>query len=122
MSVSHLEGERRKQRAFERFGTCEPYCGPCGEGDWRCLELHHVADQGGGKTTVILCANCHRKVSDAHKDHLRHGDPTEPFLNEVGRFLLGLAELLKLAADRLAVFGRELIERARLIDQSGEAA
>ena len=38
------------------------------------------------------------------------------------RFLLGLADLLKLAADRLIEFGRELIERARVCTPLGGPA
>lgn len=122
MKDSNLEQERRRQRAFERFGTTEPRCAHCGEDDWRCLELHHIADQGSGKTTVILCANCHRRASDLQKDHPRPGPPTDPFLHEVGRFLYGLADLLKLAAEKLIEFGRKLIERACAPAPSGEAA
>jgi hypothetical protein len=121
MTYENIEHERRRQRAFERFGTCEPCCTLCPQDDWRCLELHHVADRGGGTVTVALCANCHRIVSDQHKDHPRQPDPYDPFLNEVGRFLLGLAELLRIAAEKLFEFGRELIERARVAAQSGEA-
>jgi hypothetical protein len=122
MKDKDLEFERRRQRAFERFGTAEPRCALCGEADWRCLELHHIADHGSGETTVTLCANCHRKPSDLQKDHPRPGPPADQFLNEVGRFLLGLADLLRLAADKLIEFGRELIERACGAASSGEAA
>jgi hypothetical protein len=119
MDPKDLELERRKQRRLEKLGTQHPCCSVpgCGETDWRCLELHHIADHGCDPQTVILCANCHRKISDAQKDHSPHDDAADPFLESVGRFLLGLAELLKLTIDSLVRFGEALIHRA-----SGETA
>lgn len=114
MTCDDMEFERRRQRAFERLGTNEPRCAICGYDDWRCLELHHIADGGSGKTVMIVCANHHRIISDAHKDHPPHFVPADPLLYEIGRFLCGLAELLKLAVLKLMEFGRELIERARV--------
>jgi len=117
MDPKDLEQERRKQRRLERLGTQHPICVTCGETDWRCLEVHHIVDCDGKSATVILCANCHRKVTDAQKGHPPHSTVADPLLESIGRFLLGLAELLKLAVDQLMTFGEALINRA-----CGEAA
>ena len=61
--------ERRKQKALERLGTNTPVCVLCGETNWRCLELHHIAGQALDGTLAIVCRNCHRKLSDMQKDH-----------------------------------------------------
>ena len=112
MSIDDLEQEMRKQRRLEKLGSQNPFCVVCGERDWRCLELHHIADHGCDPTTVILCANCHRKQTDAQKNHPPHIDGADPLLEAAGRFLLGLAELMKLLIEKLYEFGTALIERA----------
>lgn len=113
MRKDELARERRRQRAFERLGTDTPRCGVCGETDWRCQEAHHVAGQRHDAATVVLCANCHRKATDAQKDHPPPVVDGDALLECVGRFLLGLADLLGLVIERLAEFGNALIERAR---------
>jgi hypothetical protein len=112
MENRDLAEECRKQRRLERLGTQHPICATCGETDWRCLEIHHIVDCDGKSATVILCANCHRKVTDSQKNHPPHSAAADPFLESVGRFLLGIAELLKLAVAQLIVFGEALIKRA----------
>ncbi len=116
MSETKSDGrdcERRRRQAYERLGTTTPTCGECGETDWRCLEAHHVAGERYGGGRVILCRNCHRKTSDPQKDHPESLDATPSWLERIGHFLLGLADLLALAVEKLQAFGRELIERAR---------
>ncbi len=120
MTDKELAREIREQRRLERLRSNNPLCGECGEADSRCLELHHVADHGCDKATVILCRNCHRKVTDDQKDHPAFDPDADPMLHAIGRFLLGLADLLKLAVEKLAAFGAALIERAAL--QAGEGA
>lgn len=112
MTDKELAGEIRKQRRLEKLGSNAPLCGECGEGDWRCLELHHVADFDCDDGTVILCRNCHRKVSDDQKGHPGFDPSADPMLQTIGRFLLGLADLLRLAVEKLAEFGLALIQRA----------
>ena len=121
MSSNNFDQERRKQRALERFGTNHPICAGCGWDDWRGLELHHIAGKDSDPTTVILCGNCHAGMTDAQKDYPPRGQVADPFLDQVGRFLLGLAELLKLAVEKLFEFGLELIARARTTAHDGEA-
>ncbi len=119
MDKKELAREVRKQRRLEKLGSNSPLCGECGEPDWRCLELHHVADFDCDDGTVILCRNCHRKVSDDQKDHPDFDPAADPMLHAIGRFLLGLADLLKLAIEKLTEFGLALIERAS--PEAGEA-
>ena len=69
--VNEIELRRatRRQRAIERLGTRNPKCAHCGEADPLALELHHIAGQAYDRATVIVCRNCHRKLSDLQKDH-----------------------------------------------------
>lgn len=112
MTDKELARETRKQRRLEKLRSNSPMCGECGECDWRCLELHHVADFDCDDGTVIVCRNCHRKVSDDQKDHPAFDHASDPMLHAIGRFLLGLADLLRLAIEKLTAFGLALIERA----------
>jgi hypothetical protein len=114
--------EKRKQRRLEKLGSNDPICCLCGIDDWRVLEIHHVADCDAESVTVVICANCHKIVTDAQRDHPPHGEVADPFLERVGRFLLGLAELLKVAVETLFAFGKALIERARQAPHEGAAS
>ena len=114
MNKQELAREQRKQRRCEKLGTNEPHCGICPETDWTCIELHHVADHGRDETTVLLCRNCHRKVSDSQKDHPPLNPNTDTMLDRIGHFLLGLADMLRVIVERLYAFGLALIERAAL--------
>lgn len=116
-----LAKERREQLRLEKLGTDNPVCGTCPERDWRCLELHHVADYGRDDLTVIVCRNCHRKLSDDQKDHPAFNPNADPQLDRIGHFLLGLADLLKLIFERLYIFAHMLIERAALAEKDGAA-
>jgi hypothetical protein len=120
VTESELKREQRKQRRLEGLGTNDPHCCQCGEDDWRCLELHHAADFGCDSTTVIACRNCHRKLSDIQKDHPPFDPNADPVLHAIGRFLLGLADMLERIFEKLRVFGELLIERAAVI--SGAAS
>jgi hypothetical protein len=93
--------ETRRQNAFERLGTDHPICACCGETDWRCMELHHLEGKDFGDTLIIVCRNCHRKLSDVQKDHPpRFGEP--PKSNESFAHLLhGVADALSLIANKL---------------------
>lgn len=114
MDKMELAREVRKQRRLERLGTNEPRCGTCGETDDRCLEKHHVADHGRDEATVLVCRNCHRKVSDDQRDHPPFDRASDPTLDAIGHFLLGLADLLRIIIEKLYVFGRTLIERGKI--------
>jgi hypothetical protein len=108
-----LAAEARKQARLEKLGTNEPRCGTCGETDWRCMEQHHVADLGRDEATVLICRNCHRKVSDDQRDHPAPDPKADPLLDRIGHFLLGLADLLILIVAKLTEFGNALIAKAK---------
>jgi hypothetical protein len=104
--------EARKQRRLEALGTNEPVCAMCAETAWQCMELHHVAGQHHDETTVLLCLNCHRKVSDDQKSLPPFDPEADPIIAAIGQFLLGLALLFRRIIEALEKFGRELIERS----------
>ncbi len=107
---SDTNNERMKQRALQRLGSDQPACATCGEPDWRCLERHHVAGRAYDESTVILCRNCHRKLSDPSEN--RNAPADSPLLERIGRYLLGLAALLLLLAAKLKTFGDDLLAAA----------
>ncbi|MCW4463109.1 hypothetical protein OK349_15450 [Sphingomonas sp. BT-65] len=108
-----LKREARKQARLEALDSNDPACAMCGESDWRCMELHHVAGQQHDAAVVCLCRNCHRKVSDDQRDYppIARGDP---MLDSIGRFLRGLADMLRVIVERLYAFSALLIEQAAL--------
>lgn len=114
LTEAEMQRETRRQKAFARLGTENPICVCCGETDWRCMELHHLEGKDFGKTLVCVCRNCHRKLSEAQKDHTRSASPGKPPLSgeSVGRLLQGLADLLMLIAEKLWEYGAYLIEQA----------
>ena len=117
-----IRHEIRRQRALDRLGTNTPRCTHCGECNPHCLEAHHIAGKAFDDETVIVCRNCHRKLSDEQKDHPgRASTPPDP-LDRMGHFLLGLADLFRMLVGRLEEFGRDLIARAaKMAAQNTEA-
>jgi len=109
---SEDEEKRLKQKALERLGSDHPRCVLCGEGDWRCLELHHLAGRSYDETAVILCRNCHRKQSDPANNTRAPTDP--PLLERIAQFLLGLATFLAMLATKLKECGSQLLEAAKV--------
>jgi methionyl-tRNA synthetase len=108
-----LQREIRKQRALERLNSDNPRCIYCGEADWRCLESHHIAGRAYDEERAVVCRNCHRKLSDMQRDHpvaLESEEP--PYLEKIGHFLLGLADLLEMLIEKLREYGMVLIEAA----------
>lgn len=113
MPKFNADKERRKQARLAKLGSNNPICGDCGEKDWRCLEAHHVTDYGRDETTVCLCRNCHRKVSDDQKDHPPFDPNADPVLDRIGHFLIGCADMLRIIIERLYEFGLLLIDMAK---------
>lgn len=114
MNEDELRREVRKQRRLEKLGTNEPRCGMCGENDWRTFDQHHVADHDRDETTVLACANCHRKITDDQKDHPPLSKTADSVLDAIGHFLLGLADMLRIILPKLREFGLALIARAKV--------
>ena len=121
MTDNELKRETRKLRRCEQLGTNEPHCGMCGHTDWRCIELHHVADHNCDDTTVLLCRNCHRQMSDAQRDQPLFDPNADIMLHTVGRFLIGLADMLRAIVEKLYEFGLALIDRAATTPAVGDA-
>jgi hypothetical protein len=109
----NVASERRRQSALERLGVNNPKCIYCDECDPRCLELHHIAGKKNDPTTIIVCRNCHRKLSDLQKDHPPQTERPRNAMEEIGRFLLGLADIFELLIKKMREFGRELIDGAK---------
>jgi hypothetical protein len=98
--------DARLHRLYRRRGTLMaaigqpgssewPSCTVCGEADIRCLEAHHFAGRCDD-AQVIVCANCHCKLSDMQYDNT-------PWINThtTSRRFYGLADLLRLMAEGL---------------------
>jgi hypothetical protein len=120
MSEREKEYETLRQNAFQRLGTDHPICCGCAETDWSLMELHHLEGEAFGGTLVIVCRNCHRKLSGTQKTHPGKLGPAPTTLEKIGHFLLGLVDLLLLLAAKLLEFGEYLIEYARTSERNGK--
>ncbi len=118
---------KKLRKAIERLGDDNPQCAHCQETDPACLqrhtvlERHHIAGKQYAEATIIECANCHAKLSDAQKDHpprINNEPPTT--FERIGHLLVGLADLLRLAAAKLDEVGRSLIQYA--VDTAAKCA
>ena len=122
MNTKELAKEKRRQNRLEKLGTQRPVCCRCGEHDDRCLEAHHIAGRAYTDDTVIVCRNCHRKLSDAQKDHPQQWADDPSMLERIGHFLLGLADFFILLAKKLTEFGLWLIEHGGLAIEAWKEA
>jgi hypothetical protein len=104
--------EDRLEKQYRRLGTREPLCVGCAESNPFCLELHHLAGQKYHGDLAIVCRNCHRKLTDQQQEHEGSLSP-KPWADSVtiGRYLLGLADLLLMVVNALRDFGKHLIGR-----------
>ena len=107
--------DERLERQFRRLGTRTPSCVCCAEDNPFCLGLHHIGERAHHDGLAIVCRNCHRKLTDPQKDRFEV-DCADPQTERLGRYLCGLADLLRMIADALAAFGARLLG----LDQSGE--
>ncbi len=73
--------------------------------------MHEPAGRAYDELGVILCRNCHRKLTDPRDNAARPTQP--PLLERVGRLLLGLGALFTLLGARLKDLGHELLEAAQ---------
>jgi hypothetical protein len=114
MKKRYLDPEDREEQRLRKLKTRTPVCVHCNESDSRCLERHHIAGKKHHEDTVILCRNCHRKLSDQQFDHA-------PFLNAVRKgdvvtiasYLLGLRDLLAPVVETLPEFVDSLINQSK---------
>lgn len=121
--------EARYRKACERLGTDEPQCLLSDETSPYAIELHHVAGREFDEEVIPLSLNHHARVSDAQKDHPAKIDDCVNPLENIGHFLLGLGDLVAIAAEdhhdyrlhnflmylrwKLQEIGTRLIELAR---------
>jgi hypothetical protein len=109
---AELRRAARRERAYERLGARNPICPRCGETDPLVLEKHHLAGQAYSNDTVIVCRNCHRKLSDLQKDHPEKiADPADE-LETIAHSLLGVADLSEFLIDKFRDFAQQLLKRA----------
>lgn len=100
--------EARAQARQDRLGP-DARCVLCGESDTRCLERHHVAGQHFANTLVVVCRNCHRKLSDDQRDHPPPSAADPPLLERFAHWLMGVADLLQDLADAMRAWGKLLL-------------
>ena len=112
MDENDADYETRRQQAFARLGSDDPRCVVCGEDDWRCLELHHLAGQAYDDQLVILCRNCHRKQSAPWTNEKSPAKP--PMMEVIGHWLAGLVALLRQLAMKGQAFADTLFEGAKV--------
>lgn len=114
MAKQGLDCDDRLERQYRRLGTRNPVCVSCGEADPYCLELHHLAGEKHHDDVAIVCRNCHRKLTRQQRDHEPQGISSDNApLATIGRYLLGLADLLLMLVETLREFGKQLMEYAR---------
>lgn len=109
MTKEELERERRLQVAYERLGSMTPKCLDCSETNPHCLELDHVAGRKFHRDTVILCLNCHRKRTELQRGAPKPIGGVPSQLENIGQYLLGVANFLAMIVARLQEFGLFLI-------------
>jgi hypothetical protein len=107
---SNTDRDDRLEKQYRRLGTREPICVGCAESNPFCLELHHLAGQKYYGDLAIVCRNCHRKLTDQQHDH-ESSSPQNSNVESVtiGRYLLGLADLLLMIVNALRDFGKHLM-------------
>ena len=111
MRRRRLTYNERLERQYQRLGTRTPLCVGCGYGNPFCLELHHLGGQKHHQDVSIVCRNCHRELTNRQHDHPEQKEATSVSVPEaIGRYLLGLCDLLVLILNTLREFGRWLIE------------
>jgi len=108
MDVKELEREKRRQAQLERLGTNTPRCVICGEDNPSCLELHRIPGRKFGNELAIVCRNCHRKLSDAQKDHPHPETDPPSFGERIVHFLHGLADLFEQFGPQLRKMAKQL--------------
>jgi hypothetical protein len=112
MPIDKPDAEDRLEQRYRKLGTRTPSCVCCGYDDPLALELHHIAGQKHHDDLSIVCRNCHRRLSDQQLDHPEDVAGQDTTLAAISHYLMGLADLFRMLADRLVEFGRHLIELA----------
>lgn len=121
METRNFDREARMERRFQTLGTRTPRCPCCSESTWNCFQVHHIAQaKYMPDVTIIVCLNCHRKLSEMQEEHPMFDKNADPFLQSLVHFLLGLADMFELAIEKLREFASALMQRAREVGPVGE--
>jgi hypothetical protein len=96
MNDEDYKRECRRQTRLERLGSNNPTCLFCPENAPCCLELHHLSGITFGDERVVVCRNCHRKLSEKQKEHPPALTTDPNTLERLGRLLLGIGDALEL--------------------------
>ena len=70
--TKRVDPEDRKQQQLRRLGTQRPICRTCGQTHPATFENHHIAGRKHNDDEALVCANCHRILSDKQRDHAPH--------------------------------------------------
>jgi hypothetical protein len=96
MDDEHYQRECRRQTRLERLGSNNPACLFCPENDPCCLELHHLSGRAFGDESVVVCRNCHGKLTEKQTEHPPALTTDPNTLERLGRLLLGISDALEL--------------------------
>jgi hypothetical protein len=107
-----MKREAKLQARLEKLGVNDPVCGMCGETDPRTFELDHLAGRKQDDFTNQICANDHRKMTFEQSLAPPMHPKADSLLYAIGRFLIGLADMLSEIIGKLYEFGIALIERS----------
>ena len=111
METENLALKKRERDAKRRLGSEHPKCASCGMDDCRCLEAHHIAGRAFDPTTINLCRNCHRKLSDSQKDHPEKLNGPPSLDERMAHFLMGMADMFEVLVKALREFAEQLLAR-----------
>ena len=90
-----------------------PACVICGEDNPFCLELHEPGGRRYSDKRVILCRNCHRKLSNDQRDHFPPvWTPPDP-LERLSHALQGEADFFARLSAKRRIDAQVLIELSR---------
>jgi hypothetical protein len=113
MDESEKRRRKRVRQAYERLGTSMPACSICGENDPFCLERHEPGGRRYNEMSVIVCRNCHRKLSNRQRDHHPPEWTPPDELERISHALLGEADLLSALATKRRADAGVLIKLSR---------
>ncbi len=108
-----IEQELEKVKNARRLGGFDKTCVICSEPDQNVLELHHLSGEDYGDDVYPVCRNCHRKLTNKRANKPAPEYPSQ--LDQIGHWLIGLAQLLLELAKKAFEFGSVLIESAKVI-------
>lgn len=114
MTNTYPEEESRRANDYRRLRTHNPICVGCSYCDHpAAMELAHIIPRKFDDDAVVLCSNCHRKQSDAEKDYSYEPTTGNPLMETYGRYILSVADFLKLIASKFEEIGHWMLEQAQ---------